>query len=79
MIFVGRSRRRLGLALGLALGSALALGVTASSCGPKQKFCKDTEDGVCPTPVVDSGPKDTYEAPPMEMGSIYIGNDSGTD
>jgi hypothetical protein len=78
MIFASRSLPRLGVALGLALGAVLALGVTAAGCGPKQKFCADAGDGVCHAPV-DAGPKDTYEAPPMDMGSIYVGNDGGMD
>jgi hypothetical protein len=63
----------------VALGLALALGLAVSSCGPKEKFCPDAGDGVCPipidAPVVDMG----MEAPPMEMGSIFVGADAGTD
>jgi len=77
MLFVGSSRPRPGFALGFALGTVLALGVAATGCGPKQKFCPDAGDGVC-RPIFDAAPKDTYEAPPMEMGAIYIGNDAGT-
>jgi hypothetical protein len=65
------------IALGLALFVGL-VGLVVSSCGPQQKFCPDAGDGVCrppPDAPVDLG----MEAPPMEMGSIFVGADSGTD
>jgi len=65
-------RFRLASVLTLAVGFALALG-----CGPQNKFCPDSGDGICRAPVEASVP-DIYEAPPMEMGSIYVGADSGT-
>jgi hypothetical protein len=76
MLFVAGSRPRLGVALGFALGAVLALGVAAAGCGPKQKFCADAGDGICREPI-DAGPKDTYEAPPVDMGPIYVGADAG--
>ena len=63
--------------LAVALGLALAFGLAISSCGPKQKFCVDAGDGVCPTPI-DAPVVDTYEAPAVEMGSTYIGADGGS-
>lgn len=76
-----RSRPHLTVVLGLALAFGLAVGAALSipGCGPKQKFCANTSDGVCPIPmdatIVDKG----VEAPPMEMGSIYVGADGATD
>jgi hypothetical protein len=52
--FVARSL--LAVALGLAV--VLGMGLAASSCGPKQKFCPDAGDGVCrppPDAAVDMG------------------------
>jgi hypothetical protein len=75
-----RSRAPFSLAaLGLGFALALALGAAAVGCGPKEKFCTDTDDGVCTKPV-DAGPQsDAVDAPEMGMGSVYIGNDAGSD
>ena len=62
----------------LTLGLAVALGLAVSSCGPKQKFCPDAGDGVC-TPPVDAPVVDMGPDVPVDMGSIYVGFDSGAD
>jgi hypothetical protein len=73
-----RPRSPLFVVLGLALAFGLAAGAAIGGCGPKEKFCPNTTDGVCPAPH-DAAPKDLgVEAPPMDMGSIYVGADSGT-
>jgi hypothetical protein len=41
-----------------ALGLSVAFGVVASSCGPKEKFCPNTQDGVC-VPPMDASTVDT--------------------
>jgi hypothetical protein len=61
----------------LALSIAACI-IAAPGCGPQQKFCPDAGDGVCrppPDAPIDTG----IDAPVVEMGSMYIGNDSGTD
>lgn len=58
----------------MGLAAVLGLGLTASSCGPKQKFCPDAGDGVCrppPDAAVDMG----VDTGPQDMGSIIIGAD----
>lgn len=73
-----RSRAPFSLAaLGLGFALALALGAAAVGCGPKEKFCTDTDDGVCTKPVDAGQQSDAVDAPEMDMGSVYIGNDSG--
>jgi hypothetical protein len=63
-----------------ALGLALALGLVASGCGPKQKFCPDAGDGVCRPPPDAPVVEDTgMEAPPMETGGVFVGPDAATD
>jgi hypothetical protein len=59
------------------LGIAIALGAGAVGCGPKDKFCPDAGDGIC-RPIPEASVTDTYEAPAMEMGSIFIGADGGS-
>jgi hypothetical protein len=65
-----------------ALGLAVGLGLVASSCGPKQKFCPDAGDGVCRSPpdaTVDMGVDTTSaDTPPADM-SVFVTSDSGTD
>jgi hypothetical protein len=76
-----RSPSPVAVVLGLALAFGLAVGAAVSipGCGPKEKFCANTSDGVCPIPmdatIIDKG----VEAPPVEMGSIYVGADGATD
>jgi hypothetical protein len=57
----------------VVLGLAVAVGLAAASCGPKEKFCPNTSDGVCVPPmdasVVDMGVE------PMPQDSLYIGAD----
>jgi len=73
-IAVSPSRLRVTLVAGLGL----ALGLAAAGCGPQQKFCVDASDYVC-RPIPDASPKsDVMDTAPQDMGSIYIGNDSGT-
>jgi hypothetical protein len=64
--------------LALALALFVTLGAVAGGCGPKQKFCPDAGDGVCPTPMDAKPPVDLYEAP-SDKGSIFVGADAGTD
>jgi hypothetical protein len=64
----------------LGLGLVLAAGVAAAGCGPKQKFCPDTMDGVCPV-IVDAAPTpDTMDAADedADSGAIFIGTDAPT-
>jgi len=62
---------------------ALALGAGAvqlAGCGPKQKFCPQVSNGVCPEPMDASG-ESIYvmmDAPEEERGSIYVPSDAGT-
>jgi len=63
--FVARSRTW-GLVVALGLALALGVGLAASSCGPQQKFCPDSGDGVC-RPPQEASPIDNAE-PPMEAG-----------
>jgi hypothetical protein len=69
-------RFRSGSALTVILGIAIALGAAAVGCGPQNKFCPDAGDGIC-RPIPEASATDTYEAPAMEMGSIFIGADGG--
>lgn len=63
----------------LLAGLALALGATALGCGPQQRFCADSgNNGVCPTPMDAPVQSDVMDAPPKDMGSIYVGNDANT-
>jgi hypothetical protein len=62
--------------LTVAVGIAIALGAAAVGCGPKNRFCPDAGDGIC-RPIPEASAPDTYEAPPTEMGSIFIGADAG--
>ena len=71
-------RFRLASALTVILGVAIALGAAAVGCGPKNKFCPDAGDGIC-HPIPEASAADTYEAPPKETGSIYVGADAGND
>jgi hypothetical protein len=64
--------------LALGLGLLLALGAAAGGCGPQEKFCPDSGDGVC-RPPPDAHVSDVADTPPMEMGSIFVGADAGTD
>ena len=66
-------RFRLASALTVILGIAIALGA-AVDCGPKDKFCPDAGDGIC-RPIPEASVPDIYEAPPTDMGSIFIGAD----
>jgi hypothetical protein len=52
---------------------ALVVGIVSIGCGPQKRFCPDSGNGVCPI-VIDASPgtNDTMEAPPKEMGSIFI-------
>ena len=58
----------------VVLGLAVTVGLAVSSCGPKEKFCPNTPDGVCVPPMdasvvdmgVEQGPKD----------ALFIGADS---
>ena len=63
-----------------ALGVVLAAGSAAIGCGPKQKFCADAGDGVCPTFVEASAPVDTMDAATSDAdaGATYIGLDAPT-
>jgi hypothetical protein len=56
---------------------ALALGLAASACGPQQRFCPDSGNGVCPTPYDAPVQSDVMDAPPQEKSSTYIGMDAG--
>ena len=65
---------------------ALALGLAASACGPQQRFCPDSGNGVCPTPYDAPVQSDVMDTAPQEKGSIFIGQgdaaadaDAGTD
>jgi hypothetical protein len=61
------------LSLAIAGVFALALGVASIGCGPQKRFCPDSGNGVCPEQVDASpGPSDVADAPPKEMGSIFI-------
>ncbi len=71
-------RFRLASALTVILGFAIALGAAAVGCGPKDKFCPDAGDGIC-RPIPEASVPDTYEAPPKDMGSIFVGADGATD
>jgi hypothetical protein len=57
----------------VVLGLAVAVGLAAASCGPKEKFCPNTSDGVCIPPmdasVVDLG----VEQPSQD--ALFIGAD----
>jgi hypothetical protein len=68
-------RVRLTVVKGLA-ALALALGLAASACGPQQRFCPDSGDGVCPMPVDATVKSDVMDAPPQDKGSIYVGSDN---
>jgi hypothetical protein len=68
-------RARLVVVKGLAV-LALALGLAASACGPQQRFCPDSGDGVCPVPVDATVKSDVMDAPPQDKGSIFVGNDN---
>jgi hypothetical protein len=73
-----RSRARSVLAVALGLALSIAAGITATGCGPKERFCPDAGDGVCRPPPdahIDMG----IDAPVVEMGSMYIGMDAGAD
>jgi hypothetical protein len=64
-----RARSLLAVALGLAV--VLGMGLTATSCGPKQKFCPDAGDGVCrppPDAAVDTG----VDAPSVDQCAIMV-------
>ena len=58
----------------VVLGLAVTVGLAVSSCGPKEKFCPNTPDGVCQPPmdasVVDMG----VEAGPKD--ALFIGADT---
>jgi hypothetical protein len=56
---------------------ALALGLAASACGPQQRFCPDSGNGVCPMPYDAPVQSDVMDTPPQEKGSIFIGMDAG--
>jgi hypothetical protein len=60
------------------LGFAIALGAAAVGCGPKDKFCPDAGDGIC-RPIPEASAVDTYEAPPKDTGSIFVGADGAAD
>jgi hypothetical protein len=73
-----RSRSPLAVALGVVLAIGVAVGAASVGCGPKQKFCPNTPDGVCPTPM-DATIVDMGVEMPVDMGSTYIGSDGGQD
>jgi hypothetical protein len=58
--------------------AAIALGAVAVGCGPQKKFCPQSTNGVCPTPMDASG-ESIYimDAQEEERGSIYVGQDGG--
>ncbi|HTA20463.1 MAG TPA: hypothetical protein VK989_14325 [Polyangia bacterium] len=59
---------------------ALALGLAASACGPQQRFCPDSGNGVCPTPYDAPVQSDVMDTAPQEKSSTYIGaGDASTD
>jgi hypothetical protein len=59
--------------------AALALGLAVAGCGPKQKFCVDASDYVC-EPAFDAPVRsDVSDTAPQDKGSIYVGNDAGTN
>jgi hypothetical protein len=74
-----RSRAPFSLALGFGFALALALGAAAVGCGPKEKFCTDTDDGVCTKPVDAGQQSDAVDAPEMDMGSVFIGQDANNN
>jgi hypothetical protein len=71
--------RSLAVALGFGFALALALGAAVVGCGPKEKYCPNTDDGVCVKPVDAGQQPDVVDAPEEEMGSIFIGDDAGQD
>jgi hypothetical protein len=52
----------------VALAAAVVVGITAASCGPQQKFCPDSGDGVC-RPVPDAAVDTGVDLPAMEACS----------
>jgi len=64
-----RARSLLAVALGLAV--VLGMGVAATSCGPKDKFCPDAGDGVC-RPPPDAAPVDTGVDAPVDQCAIMV-------
>jgi hypothetical protein len=58
----------------VGLAAALVIGM-AASCGPQQKFCPDSGDGVC-RPVPDAAVDTGADLPAMEAcSSISIAAD----
>jgi hypothetical protein len=75
---MNRTRRvRLTVVKGLA-ALALALGLAAPACGPQQRFCPDSGNGVCPAPYDAPVQSDVMDTAPQEQHSVYIGADDAS-